>query len=279
MPYGLAGSNLVVGTLALKSVFKKILGPFAWQNLLEIKSNIFPLDKNSKKLLDLSVSTLEKANFYAKFLPTNSLCFDVGAHIGNKTQALLLAQAKVVAIEPQEKLVKKLRKRFIKDVTIVNKGISDKIDKKDFYISDATTLSTFSKEWTVKMKDSRFKIYHWKKNKNQIDTTTLDELITKYGIPFFIKIDVEGHEIEVLKGLSQIIPIVSFEFAIPEFYENLVTCLSILNQLNSNYQFNYINGEQNEFNLPNNLNYNEFIEHIKSDSFNKIGFGDIYAFE
>ena len=39
-----------------------------------------------------------------------------------------------------------------------------------------------------------------------VPATTLDELIAAYGIPAFVKIDVEGMEHEVLAGLSQPVP-------------------------------------------------------------------------
>ena len=42
--------------------------------------------------------------------------------------------------------------------------------------------------------------------------TTLDALIARHGAPAFAKIDVEGFEAEVLPGLTQAVPALSFEF-------------------------------------------------------------------
>ena len=45
-----------------------------------------------------------------------------------------------------------------------------------------------------------------------VPVTTLDALIDRYGLPAFCKIDVEGFEEAVVRGLSRPIPSVSFEF-------------------------------------------------------------------
>jgi FkbM family methyltransferase len=49
-----------------------------------------------------------------------------------------------------------------------------------------------------------------------IPVVTLDAAIRRFGPPAFCKIDVEGWEPEVLKGLSEPIPLLSFEFSLSE---------------------------------------------------------------
>ena len=47
-------------------------------------------------------------DFYRAILPPNALCFDVGANVGEKSEALLLAGARVVAFEPNPLVVPEL---------------------------------------------------------------------------------------------------------------------------------------------------------------------------
>ena len=63
-----------------------------------------------------------------------------------------------------------------------------------------------------------------------VEIVTLDALIAQYGIPYFIKIDVEGFELEVVRGLSQPIPLISLEWT-PELTDNLIACIEQLSQL------------------------------------------------
>ena len=53
--------------------------------------------------------------FYSQFVTSGSLCFDVGAHAGNRVRCWLQLNARVVAIEPQPDFVRLLR--FSTDAT------------------------------------------------------------------------------------------------------------------------------------------------------------------
>jgi hypothetical protein len=73
----------------------------------------------------------------------------------------------------------------------------------------------------------------------EVETITLEELIRTYGRPFYIKIDVEGHEAKVLRGLKSVVPFVSFEVNLPEFKPEAIECAGLLEQLSQSGRFNY----------------------------------------
>ena len=47
-------------------------------------------------------------------------------------------------------------------------------------------------------------------------TITLDQLISRHDLPFFVKIDFEGHEPSALRGMSVPVPYLSFEVNLPQ---------------------------------------------------------------
>ena len=63
--------------------------------------------------------------FYSEFVTKGSLCFDIGAHLGNRTNAWNSLGAKVVAVEPQPQCMAYLQKRFgkKKNITLVQKAV------------------------------------------------------------------------------------------------------------------------------------------------------------
>jgi FkbM family methyltransferase len=251
----------------LSRFFNRIL-PFSIKEYLKSEIFVSKIEKNNKIL---------RNKFYSQLISEGDIVFDVGANIGNRTQTFLTLGAKVIAIEPQNKCRTVLKLRFGKKIQIVPKGLGENDETKKFYISNTHTLSTFSNKWIEDMnKSGRFHNAHWIREK-KIQMTTLKSLIKKFGVPKFVKIDVEGYEFEVLKGLHSIIDIIGFEYAIPENINGLRNCMQRLNLLNINYLYNFSVGETMEFASNKWLNFSEMTRMIDTEEFIKTGVGDIYA--
>lgn len=181
------------------------------------------------------------------FIQPGSLVFDIGANLGNYSAVFLEKKAKIIAIEPQTYCVDFLRLRFGNNpaIKIIRCGLGAKEEEKELLISSAHTLSSFNKEWVDGVnKTERFKPSNavWEK-KESIPMRTVDSLISEYGLPSYLKIDVEGYEKEVLRGLHQPVERVSFEFTIPELASDASECVKLLSLI-AKYEFMSI--KQNE---------------------------------
>lgn len=161
---------------------------------------------------------LQLRRFYRRFVPAGGLAFDVGAHAGNRVAAFRGLGARVVAVEPQADFVRLLQRRFgsDRDVTVLPQALGRAPGQAQLLASARTpTVSTLSADFTRRAGSSAsFRGVQWAPGP-VVDVTTLDALIARHGRPDFCKIDVEGFEHEVLLGLSQPLPALSFEFLVP----------------------------------------------------------------
>jgi FkbM family methyltransferase len=190
--------------------------------------------------------------FYSSFLyqgpirpGEKKLAFDIGANKGNKVSALLGLGYKVVALEPEKSSLSTLRWRFSgnKKVTIVDRGVSEAPGATSIYIAGPRSgLNTLSAKWKDSLQSpdtNRWGRSFRYSDSYEITLTTLDELIRQWGLPYFIKIDVEGYENKVLKGLSHRIHFITFETNLPEFLDETVECIAMLKELSPEAVFNY----------------------------------------
>ena len=146
---------------------------------------------------------------------------------------------KVIAVEPQPHMLEYLRSLSMwnKNIFIEPCAVSDKNEEIFFHISTDDTISSASEVFIDRMKNARFREHQWN-DKIKVNAITLDSLIKKYGVPDFIKIDVEGFEDKALQGLSQPVKNISFEYTC-EVIEVASACVNNLHSLSDKYMFNY----------------------------------------
>ena len=253
----------------LAQSIKKILTPI----------RIYQEKRNKEKLNMAEVR--ENIKFFSQFIKKGNLCFDIGANNGSLTEIFIKLGGKVIAVEPQKENLLVMQKKFKNNtnVILVQKALAEKDGQGELLVCNHNDCSTLSKDWVSAVTGSgRLPTDQVKWQETQpVEFITLDSLIQQFGMPDFCKIDVEGYEYHVLKGLSQPINSLSFEFT-PEFLDPSINCIKHLGELGE-FEFNYSVMKTLKFVLPQWVSAKEMSNILLNTSF-KISTGpagDVYA--
>ena len=259
---------------------KKALGEIL-HGLGNSKTYFLRLHSRARSLLKKARKSLshgQLVRFHRALVQEADLVFDIGANVGQMTALYLEVGARVVCVEPQEECLKSLEFRFGSHplVNIVPMAVGAVEGEQEMLLSDIRSpLSSMSPDWIAAVKSSgRFPHYAWGRSVT-VPVTTLDSLIALYGEPTFCKIDVEGFEREVFKGLSRPLARLSFEFH-AEFIGETLACLERLRELGL-YCFNFTQENRPVFESTKTLNEEELSERLVALPFSSLQ-GDVYAF-
>ncbi len=155
-------------------------------------------------------------------MTNKKLIFDIGMNIGQDTRQYLNLGFDVIAVEADPELVRKNKKKFKNEIkegrlVIINYGISDKKGILSFYKNLKTSAwSSFNKESATR-NNTPYEVV-------QVECILAKDLFQKYGIPYYMKVDIEGYDYLCIEALDK-------EMGLPKYVSSEASSIKILEML------------------------------------------------
>jgi len=214
---------------------------------------------------------------YARFVKPGDLAFDIGSHVGDRVASFRRLGAEVVALEPQPGPAGVIARLFEGDgqVTLVHAACGAAEGEIILKVNTANpTVTTASAAFVASADGAEgWQGQVWDREIT-VPCLTLDRLIADHGVPAFVKIDVEGFEADVLAGLSQALPALSFEFTTIQ-RDVAFACLDRLAALGP-YRFDVALGESQRLTFGRFVPRDEMAAHLAALP-HAANSGDVYA--
>ncbi|WP_319544743.1 FkbM family methyltransferase [Ruegeria conchae] len=183
--------------------------------------------------------------FFGDILSRDEICFDIGAHVGGYSAIFSHRSKAVVAVEANPYLMPVLKAVSLikRNVIPVNAAVSSTDGNISFKLSSMTPMvSTGSPEFIRAVeKTPSFRRVRWDKS-ICVNTTTLQKLVEKFGVPRYIKLDIEGMEAVALSTLRTAPKYISFEF-FSDRRNEAQKCLEAIEKIGE-WEFNVCRAEE-----------------------------------
>jgi FkbM family methyltransferase len=126
------------------------------------------------------------------------LIFDIGFHVGQDTDFYLKKGFWVVAVDANPQLIEEGKKRFTEFISagrliLLNVGIGKGEEVLPFYVNEELSeWSSFDKQ--IGTSRGNYRVI-------EVPLVTLRSIVEKYGVPYYIKVDIEGHDLMAIQSL------------------------------------------------------------------------------
>ena len=193
------------------------------------------------------------------------IIIDIGANVGSVSLPLakLFKNSLIISIEPTIYAFSKLKSNVSlnpilkKRINLLNMFVSNKKNK----------VKEVHSSWSFLNNEKKHKVHLGILKKTSLKTKKLDQICSKFKKVDFIKIDVDGHELDVFKSGKKTImkykPYIYFEFA-PYLYREFGYSAEILIKFIKN-ELNYVFYDENLIKVS---NISDFVNKLQNRSQN-----------
>jgi FkbM family methyltransferase len=154
----------------------------------------------------------ETMKLFSRLIRPGDTVFDIGGHIGYMAlyfSRLAGESGKVFVFEPGKNNLRYLEQntRGKQNIVLVPKGAGNTDGKLEFFLEDLTGQNnSFIDHYHVLDENAKQAFFHPNVSADSVEVVRLDSFVALGDIsPNFIKIDVEGFELEVLLGMEHVL--------------------------------------------------------------------------
>ena len=206
-------TQAITSRVQIKGVAKVL---YRTRGLFRNKSSVYECYKNVRLKLDedvlyqwwyaINYSSFDVVKLLERYLSTGSTMMDVGANLGFvslNAARIVGPSGHVVSVDPQKRILERLSENIalngVKNISVIPTALSAEEGEAVFNAATDAGLSRLDNR-------SQNNFGMDVKEKYQVKKVTLDSVIDDQfdgQAPDLIKIDVEGHEYQVLQGASR----------------------------------------------------------------------------
>jgi len=131
------------------------------------------------------------------------LIFDIGLHHGEDAEFYLRKGFRVVGVDANPDMCALASERlatFVEpgDLIVLNRAIDERPGKVTFFKNAETSWGTVDRRWAER--NARFGLPPT--GEQTVEAVTLADLVEQFGVPYYVKIDIEGRDLTALKSLA-----------------------------------------------------------------------------